>query len=145
MTAQSGYAFKEAKADREYWGRLVESAVGACLVNAAAAGDCEVFYWRERGVEVDFIVRSGRMLTALEVKTGRASAARSGFGGPMVGIVPTPSEHTQHAIEVREADQHAAAGTQAAYLRAARPALVAASDALRSAAFATFQPPDLGC
>lgn len=59
MTAQSGYSFKEAKADREYWGHLVESAVGAYLINAAAAGDCEVFYWRERGVEVDFIVRSG--------------------------------------------------------------------------------------
>ena len=57
MTAQSGYTFKEAKADREYWGHLVESAVGACLVNAAAAGDCEVFYCRERGVEVDFVVR----------------------------------------------------------------------------------------
>ena len=47
MTAQSGHALKEAKADREYWGHLVESAVGAYLVNAAAAGDCEVFYWRE--------------------------------------------------------------------------------------------------
>ena len=43
MTAQSGYGLKEAKADREYWGRLVESAVGAHLVNAAAAGECEVF------------------------------------------------------------------------------------------------------
>jgi uncharacterized protein len=79
MTAQSGYSFKEAKADREYWGHLVESAVGACLVNAAAAGECEVFYWRDRGVEVDFVVRSGRMLTALEVKSGRASGARSGL------------------------------------------------------------------
>ena len=69
----------EAKADREYWGHLVESAVGAYLINAAAAGDCEVFYWRERGVEVDFIARSGRMLTALEVKSGRASGAHSGL------------------------------------------------------------------
>jgi predicted AAA+ superfamily ATPase len=76
MTAQSGYSFKEAKADREYWGRLMESAVGVHLVNAAAPGDCEVFYWRERGVEVDFIVRSGRMLTAFEVKSGRTLAGQ---------------------------------------------------------------------
>ncbi len=84
MTAQSGYSLKEARADREYWGHLVESAVGAHLVNAAAAGECEVFYWRERNVEVDFVIRCGRTLTALEVKSGRASAARSGldaFGG----------------------------------------------------------------
>jgi uncharacterized protein len=79
LTAQSGYTLKEAKADREYWGHLVESAVGAYLVNAAAAGDCEVFYWRERGLEVDFIVRAGSALTALEVKSGRASAERSGL------------------------------------------------------------------
>ncbi len=79
MTAQSGYTLKEAKADREYWGHLVESAVGAYLVNTAAAGDCEVFYWRERAVEVDFIIRCGNTLTALEVKSGRTVAARSGL------------------------------------------------------------------
>ena len=37
MTAQSGFSFEEAKEDREFWGRLVESAVGAHLANAAAA------------------------------------------------------------------------------------------------------------
>jgi acetaldehyde dehydrogenase (acetylating) len=79
MTAQSSYGLREAKTDREYWGRLVESAVGAHLANAAAAGECEVFYWRGRSVEVDFIVRCGHTLTALEVKSGRASAARSGL------------------------------------------------------------------
>ena len=79
MTAQSNYGLKEARADPEFWGHLVESAVGAHLVNAAAAGECEVFYWREQDVEVDFILRGGRVLTALEVKSGRASAARSGL------------------------------------------------------------------
>ena len=48
-------------------------------IGSDSSGDSEVFYWRERGVEVDFIVRSGRLLTALEVKSGRASAARSGL------------------------------------------------------------------
>lgn len=79
MTAQSGYSLKEAKTNHEYWGHLVESAVGAHLVNASAASECEVFYWRERNVEVDFVIRGGRTLTALEVKSGRASAARSGL------------------------------------------------------------------
>jgi uncharacterized protein len=79
MTAQSGYTLKEAASDHEYWGRVVESAVGAHLVNAAAAGECEVFYWRDRGVEVDFVVRSGNSATAIEVKSGRSPNARSGL------------------------------------------------------------------
>ena len=79
MSAQSSHTFKQAKADREYWGHLVESAVGAYLVNAAATGEAEIFYWRDRNFEVDFIVRSGQALTALEVKSGRASAARAGL------------------------------------------------------------------
>jgi len=79
MTAQSGYMLKEAALDHEYWGRLVESAVGAHLANAAAAGECDLFYWRDRGVEVDFIVRSGNSLTAIEVKSGRTPNARSGL------------------------------------------------------------------
>jgi predicted AAA+ superfamily ATPase len=57
---------------------VVESAVGAHLANAAAAGECELFYWRERNREVDFVVRAGRSLTAIEVKSGRA---RDGLPG----------------------------------------------------------------
>jgi len=72
LSALSGYRFEEAQADREYWGRLTESAVGAHLANAAAAGKCEVFYWRDRNREVDFVVRAKRRLIAIEVKSGRA-------------------------------------------------------------------------
>ncbi|HEX6297230.1 MAG TPA: ATP-binding protein [Burkholderiales bacterium] len=71
MTAQLKLSLEEAKADREFWGRLVESAAGAHLANAAAAGECELFYWRERNREVDFVVRAGRTVTAIEVKSGR--------------------------------------------------------------------------
>ena len=44
ITAQSGLTLDEARKDHEFWGRLVESAVGAHLANAAAAGVCELFY-----------------------------------------------------------------------------------------------------
>src|SRR5205807_8790309 len=71
MSAQSGLSLDEARADREFWGRLVESAVGAHLANSAAVGECELFYWREGSREVDFVVRVGRTLTAIEVKSGR--------------------------------------------------------------------------
>lgn len=79
MTASSGLTLKEARGNREFWGRLVESAVGAHLSNAAASGDLAVFYWRERNHEVDFVVKAGRRLTAIEVKSGRAPLAHPGL------------------------------------------------------------------
>ena len=61
------------------YGRLVESAVGAHLVNAAAQGLCQVHYWREGGREVDFVVTRGRRILAIEVKSARASGALPGI------------------------------------------------------------------
>jgi uncharacterized protein len=79
MTAQSGLSASEARKDREFWGRLVESAVGAHLANAAATNTCEVFYWRDRNREVDFVVRSGKSLVAIEVKSTRGTATLPGM------------------------------------------------------------------
>lgn len=79
LTAQSGLTPAEARADREFWGRLTESAVGAHLANAAACGVCELFYWREGNREVDFVVRRGRVVVAIEVKGGRAPVALPGL------------------------------------------------------------------
>jgi len=79
MSAQSGLSSDEMRADREYWGRLVESAVGAHLANAAAVGECELYYWRDRNQEVDFVVRSGRSIVAIEVKGGRRRESLSGL------------------------------------------------------------------
>ncbi len=78
MTVTAGLSPEEAQSDREFRGRLVESAVGAHLANAAAAGECELFYWRDRGQEVDFVVKAGSSLTAIEVKSGRAPQAHAG-------------------------------------------------------------------
>lgn len=72
LTAAARIPFARARADRAHWGRVVESAVGAHLLAAAASGEIEVFYWRERNREVDFVVRSGDSLAAIEVKSGRA-------------------------------------------------------------------------
>ncbi|MBW6455561.1 MAG: ATP-binding protein [Trueperaceae bacterium] len=60
-------------------GRLAESAVGAHLVNAAADHDLDVFYWRERDREVDFVVSSGPDLLAIEVKSGAARTHQPGL------------------------------------------------------------------
>jgi hypothetical protein len=79
MTAQSGLTPAQARADAEFFGRLVESAVGAHLANAVAGGLCELYYWRDHNREVDFVVKAGATLTAIEVKSGRGRAALPGM------------------------------------------------------------------
>ncbi len=69
MTATSGYTFAEARADRTYWGRLVESCVGAHLLNSASPS-MGVSYWRDGGSEVDFVLWRGHEVRAVEVKSG---------------------------------------------------------------------------
>ena len=57
--------------DHAAWGRLVENAVGAHLLNHLQGLPYEITYWRERNDEVDYVVRAGEGLWALEVKSGR--------------------------------------------------------------------------
>ena len=71
MSASSHLSFEAAQQERDYWGRLVESAVGAHLVNSTRGKNIEVFYWLERNQEVDFILRAGNNVAAIEVKSGR--------------------------------------------------------------------------
>ena len=89
LTAQSGLTLTEARGDGEFWGRLVESAVGAHLANAAAGGECELYYWRERNQEVDFVVKAGRRLAAIEVKSGRAPQAHRGTAAFAAAFKPS--------------------------------------------------------
>lgn len=91
MTAGTGLTLAQARADREFWGRLVESAIGAHLANAATDGACELFYWRDRNREVDFVVRSGRAVTAIEIKSGRARNAAPGMAAFANAFLPTRS------------------------------------------------------
>jgi predicted AAA+ superfamily ATPase len=79
MTATAGAPPAQLAADPSYRGRLVESAVGAHLADASAAGECEVYYWRDGNLEVDFVVRRGRRLLAVEVKSGPARGSISGL------------------------------------------------------------------
>jgi hypothetical protein len=88
-TAQAGIPFEAAREDREHWGRLVESAVGAHLVNTARGTAVEVSYWRERGREVDFVLRAGRKVVALEVKSGRRPTSLPGLDAFTAAFSPT--------------------------------------------------------
>jgi predicted AAA+ superfamily ATPase len=91
MSAGSGLNFAETAADPELWGRLVESSVGAHLANASAAGECDLYYWRDRNQEVDFVVKAGRRLVAIEVKSGRAPLAHPGIAAFTAAFKPKRS------------------------------------------------------
>ena len=71
-SAQATGSFADLRQRPEAWGRMVESAVGAHLSGFAMAGECEVFYWRDVGKEVDFVLRRGGKTVAIEVKSGRS-------------------------------------------------------------------------
>ena len=88
LSAASGLTFDEARADRAAWGRLTESAVGAHLANAAATGICQLSYWRERNQEVDYVVRRGKRVTAIEVKSGRPPETLPGMSAFSTSFKP---------------------------------------------------------
>lgn len=71
VTAPSQLTLNEAKQDPEFWGRLVESAVGAALANGTRGKGIELFYWASRNKEVDFVLRRAKNLTVIEVKSSR--------------------------------------------------------------------------
>ena len=77
ISAQSHYSFYEAWVNPVIWGRMVESAIGAHLLNHAVSGKFSMNYWREGIEEVDFVIKNKEVI-ALEVKTG-ASQKTSGM------------------------------------------------------------------
>lgn len=71
LTSHAHLSFEAAQLERDSWGRLVESAVGAHILNSTAGTGIEVFYWREGNLEVDFVLRLGQTIAAIEVKSGQ--------------------------------------------------------------------------
>lgn len=76
MTAAFGRKRDSLLSDPDLRGRLVESAVGAHLLNRAYSGELEVFWWREGNLEVDFVIACEDAVTAIEVKSGRVKPTR---------------------------------------------------------------------
>lgn len=65
----SPLTFEQAIMDRKAWGHIFESGIGAYLVSQAFIHRFEVFYWRERNDEVDFILRKKGAVVAIEIKS----------------------------------------------------------------------------
>ena len=79
LTSQDHETYSTASVNPKLWGRLVESSVGAHLLNHAISERYNLHYWREGHNEVDFILEKGNKVIGLEVKSG-ASAENEGMG-----------------------------------------------------------------
>lgn len=75
VSAVRGLPFTTMRANPEQWGRLVETAVGAHLLNHGLRPG----YWRERNREVDFVLETGQGVIAIEVTSGRRKDALPGL------------------------------------------------------------------
>jgi predicted AAA+ superfamily ATPase len=76
----SSGSFAEIRKNPSEWGRMVESAIGAHLINLSIAGGYEVYYWREKNDELDFVITKGKKIIGIEVKTNarfRISGAKA--------------------------------------------------------------------
>ena len=77
MSYAHGYSFEQARSHGSHWGRLVESAVGAHILNSYDDVNMSLSHWRRNGDEVDFVVRKGPSLVVIEVKSGVQARSNS--------------------------------------------------------------------
>ena len=71
LTAQAPQSFSEIVNSPKEWGRLVESCIGAHLINNSLSERYQLYYWRENNQEVDFVIEKNGKVIAIEVKSGR--------------------------------------------------------------------------
>lgn len=111
MTAQWGPAPQSLREDPCAWGRVVETSVGAHLVNTSRDQHIEVLYWLGRNREVDLVLCRGDIVVAIEVKSsarrqtapGTEAFCRQfhvkrtllvgGQGIPLEEFLSTPADH----------------------------------------------------
>jgi uncharacterized protein len=68
-TVYSPLNFSDALMDRKAWGHIFESGIGAYLLSESFVHRFEVYYWRERDDEVDYILKKKSSTVAIEVKS----------------------------------------------------------------------------
>lgn len=69
LNVYNSVSLKEALLDRKEWGHILESGIGAYLINQSFVHRFEVYYWREKNSEVDFVLKKGKSVVAIEVKS----------------------------------------------------------------------------
>jgi uncharacterized protein len=75
LTAQQGASLGEVNTKPDVWGRWVEAAIGAHLVNHQLSEGYTVHYWRHRNDEIDFVLQKRGKIVGIEVKSGAIQKA----------------------------------------------------------------------
>jgi hypothetical protein len=70
ISSQNVETFKGVQTKPGQWGRIVESAVGAHLLNNSIVEGYNLFYWRHRDAEIDFVLKKGDKIIGIEFKSG---------------------------------------------------------------------------
>jgi hypothetical protein len=78
ISARRHESFQAIRREPDAWGRLVESSVGAQLLNYAAIEGYSLYYWRDRNDEVDYVIENQGKAIAIEFTAG-AGHKRSGM------------------------------------------------------------------
>jgi len=71
ISSQKKETFEEIIRQPEKWGTVIETAVGAHLINNAKSGGYNVFYWRHVNHEVDFVLKYNDEIIGIEIKSGK--------------------------------------------------------------------------
>ena len=69
INAVSTNDFEATRNNPELWGRIVENAVGASLLNELRGLPYELYYWRRANYEVDYVLYTPKKTWAIEVKS----------------------------------------------------------------------------
>lgn len=75
-TIYQPFTLQELILNTREWGHQFESAIGAYIISQSFAHRIEVYYWRDRDMEVDYVLRKKNKLVAIEVKSNGASSSK---------------------------------------------------------------------
>lgn len=106
FAALSSLSYNEIQTDLVKWGQVIESAIGAHLINMSVNEDYNVYFWRHRNDEIDFVLQKGDKLIGIEVKSGQAKstggmeAFKQKFKPYKIFLVGTEGLHWNEFLEI---------------------------------------------
>jgi predicted AAA+ superfamily ATPase len=104
VSAQRSETFKDISTQPKEWGRMVESAIGAHLINHSLTEGFKVHYWRERNEEIDFVIEKNKRVIGVEVKSSATktstgiAAFKKKFGPNKVLLIGDAGFSWQHFL-----------------------------------------------
>lgn len=76
ISVYDDFNFLTLKSNPVEFGRRVEQAIGAHLLNSARVHNFNVYYWRDANDEVDYVIQKGKTVIPIEVKIGKVKFHR---------------------------------------------------------------------